>query len=164
MHYLTELGFGEKCGAYALHPKSQSGKFQHKLDKAFDFKLKEQDLFDLSVPMRNSRSGQREVETLKCCPAHEALFDQVTRDPQLVGKWETILKENEQSEWVGSYNNHPTVRAAGPEARKRILPGVVYMDGAAFSKRDSLFVFTIRFAFSCLRNLVFTLRKSNLCD
>ena len=164
MHYLSKMGYGEKCSAYELHPQSQSGKFQRKLDKAFGFNLKEQDFFGLDVPMRNSRLGQREVEVLKCCPAHESLFDQVAQNPNLLGEWEKLLDENEHSEWIGSYNKHPKVQAASLAERKRILPGVLYMDGAMFSKKDSLYVFTIRFAFSFMRNLVFSIRKSNLCD
>ena len=162
MWYLALLGFEEYAGKYKMNPDSQSGKFQDKLNDAFGFRKEDKALYEMNLVVRNARTNRREVEKVHAVPAHESLKREIDENPGLLESWEDCMEEG--AEWISSYMKHPAVAEASADERKRILPGALYMDGAAFQNRDSLFVFTIRFCFSKRRHLVWTLRKSNLCN
>ena len=163
MYYLTEMGYKDDAGPYATHPSSQSGKFQAKLDTAFGFKQDDKELVDLDLPLRDYRTGRRKMGKIKAQPAHEALAKELDEKIELLENWERQLEQS-HGEWVDTYMRHEAVVGASASQRKRILPIVLYMDGAAFAKRDSLLIFTVRWAFSKKRHLVWALRKSHCCN
>ena len=161
MWFLERMGHSE-ARPFALAPTSQSGKFQEKLNKAFDFKALDKQLYDIYVPLRSWRTAKREVQVVKAQPAHESVWRELDEDPGLLDRWRTLVRT--EHEWVKQYNEHPLVVGKSLEEKETIMGGALYMDGAAFANRDSLFVFTIRLLGSRQRHLCFTLRKSNLCD
>ena len=161
MWYLAKMGY-KKAEDYALDPFSQSGKFQPKLDKAFDFQDSDAVLYDVDVPQRSSRSGSRKVVKMKTQLAHEVLANEIATSSERADvDWQAKIGNQE---WIAAYENHPQIKAASPEQRKNIHACALYMDAAAFSDHDSLYVFTIRFVWSPKRHLLWAVRKSNLCD
>ena len=161
MHHLERMGY-EQAAAYALDPKSQSGKFQPKLDAAFDFKRSDDSLYPISLPCRSARAGHRKVCEVLSKPIHESLSEELRNNSRALEDWQKNIGEAEC--WIDAYEQHWKVREPTPEQKNLILPIVLYMDGAAFSNKDSLYVFTARFAFSKKRHLAWAVRKTDLCD
>ena len=152
----------EEAAAFSLDPLNQSGKFQRKLDDAYDFKKSDDSLYPIDLPCRSWRSGERKIARTFAKPLHESLATELRENPKILDDWQSSIT---QGEWIACYENHWKVRACrSAKERQTVLPTVLYMDGAQFTKKDSLYVFTVRFGFSRVRHLVWTVRKSILCD
>ena len=134
MYYIACMGY-KQAEKYSLHPDSQSGKFQHKLDTALSFKMEDQRLYPMEVPMRSERTGRRKVTKILVQPAHEALEREVRERPEILAHWRDTVDGHGDSEWISQYENHPHVKQATPEGRKDIKTTVLYMDGADFDKK-----------------------------
>ena len=161
MHHLTECGIQE-AAIYAWPPDKQTGKYQERLDKAFNFEKLDSELYPIHLALRSQTNGERSIKTMLAQPAHEALKAEVDGQIEILDGWaERIHKE---ARWINAYERHHVVKAATREERKTILACALYCDGAEFSTKDSLFVFTIRFVNSRNRHLLWALRKSSLCS
>ena len=161
MYHLERMGHAE-AKAFSLHPLSQSGKFQNKLDKAFNFNKSDESLYPIELPCRSTRTGERKVSTVAAKPLHESLANEITENPKILDGWRSLITEKE---WIASYENHWKVKSCKSAKEKAsVLPIVLYMDGAQFTKTDSIYVFTGRFGFSRVRHLLWSVRKSNACD
>ena len=159
-YHLCRMGHPEAT-KYAHDPRAQTGKFQRTLDAAFDFPHSDDTLYPVNLPCRSARTGMRKVAEVKTKPIHEAIAQEIIDNPDVLNDWrERITDES----WIQAYEQHWKVKDATQEERQNILPGVLYMDGASFSSKDSLYVFTVRLAFSAKRHLAWAVRKTDLCD
>ena len=78
--YLMGLGISE-AKPFGVHPRSQSGKFQAKIDTALNWnKSGESEFYPVNVPIKHPRTGEREVDVI--------LFDPLTRVSK--GRWTRI--------------------------------------------------------------------------
>ena len=62
--YLMGLGISEAKG-FGVHPRSQSGKFQAKIDIALKWNRSgETNFYAVDVPIKDSKTGEREIGTV----------------------------------------------------------------------------------------------------
>ena len=138
----------------------QTGKYQQKLDRAYDFHLNDEELYKLDAGMRNHLSGERELGVVYIQPIHECLARELDERPEVVAEWESVVSQP----WIPSFENHPAVKGASLDERNRTFGVVIYMDASRFQTRDGLLVMTCHLVCSGNRHLVFALPKSSLCD
>ena len=163
MYFLKQMGYPE-AAPYAVKPeRAHSGKFQEKLTKAFGFDKKLEDqLYPIQVPIRDAYTAEREIQTIWAQPAHEALHREFSENPDILHRWQDKIQEH--GAWIPLYEKHPAVQGKTQEERKDITGVCLYMDGAEYTLKDGLIVFTIRFCSSGKRHLVWAIRKNQLCD
>ena len=162
MYHLREMGYKD-AAPYAVKPdKAHSGKYQEKLTKAFNFKEQEIDLYPLDVPLRDPHTAEREVQKILVQAPHEALHREFLENPEMIQTWQDKVEEHEN--WVPIYENHPAIRGRSKEEKKHRIGLCLYMDGAEYTNKDGLILFTIRFCCSSKRHLVWAVRKNQMCD
>ena len=76
MLHLTQCGI-EEAADYALAPDKQTGKYQDRLDQAFDFQKLDSELYPIELALRSERNGERSIKTMLAQPAHAALKAEV---------------------------------------------------------------------------------------
>ena len=151
---------------FAVPPKTsndreqQTGKYQRKMDTAFDFGLVDRELYPLETPMRDSITGEREKGTVWIQPIQEALEREIEQNPGLLREWADKI----QNPWIPAYEQHRVVRTASMMERPYILPVALYMDASRFQTRDALLVMTVHLLCSSTRHLVFGIPKTCICD
>ena len=162
---LSNIGV-ESAVPYALSPMTQngnvqqSGHYQEKLDRAYDFRMQDAELYKFEVALRNHLSGDRENGIVYMQPIHECLARELDDRPELVEEWGNIVSEP----WIPAYELHPSIKGASLEERKRTFGIAIYMDASQFQTRDGLLLMTVHLINSGNRHLVFALTKSSLCD
>ena len=160
MLFLLGLGVSEAKN-FAVNPKAQSGKFQHQVDIALNWnKTKTTKYYAVDCPVKDARTGERELEPILFQPPHESLKSEVDSCPEIL---ESFGERISKGPWIRAWEENPVVAKASPAERQKILGLAVYMDGAAHGKRDELLIFTIRILNSHRRNLCFAFQKSLLC-
>ena len=161
---LSHLGV-EAATPYAVppvtsyHNEQQSGKYQDKLDRAYDFRFNDSELYTLEAPMRSHLTGEREPGTVYMQPVHESLARELDSRPELVGEWESLVSQ----QWIPAYEHHPAIKGASLRERQRTFGIALYMDASQFQTRDGLLLMTCHLICSGNRHLVFALPKSTLC-
>lgn len=149
----------EEARPYAFRPGAEeTGHYQRKLDSALNFKADDDKLYSVDVPL--TIHGERRKSSMLVRLPHECLQEQLQNDPTVLTDWEANI-QNET--WVRAYEQHPLVRGASREDRRRVLPIALYMDSTEFQTQDSLVVLTVHFLPSNTRHLIWAARKSSLC-
>ena len=159
-YFLVGLGVSEAKN-FAVSPKAQSGKFQHQVDVALNWnKTKTTKYYSVDCPVKDAKTGERELEPILFQPPHESLKSEVDSCPELL---ESFGERISKGPWIRAWEENPIVANASPIEKQNILGLALYMDGAAHGKRDELLIFTIRILNSHRRNLCFAFQKSLLC-
>ena len=158
--YLAHLGVAEAKN-FAQGPRSQSGKFQRKVDEALSWNRDGTSKFyNLEAAVRQPRTGEREIDSILFQPPHESLKKEMDEKPELLDNFSARLSTGP---WLPIFEEHPQIQRSTPAERLNTLGLALYMDGAAHGKRDELLICTIRFLNSNRRHVCFAFQKSLLC-
>eukprot|EP00959_Pyramimonas_sp_CCMP1952_P454458 9469938-Pyramimonas_sp.AAC.1 len=152
----------EQAERFKLSPTSQSGKFQRKLDTALGFEEMDSRLYFMETPGVGRYDEARCPQTVSTTPPHEAIASEIEKDPYILESWSSKAVGHEE-EWMKAYFNHPLVKSATPEERKRILPIALYQDKAPYTKDDSFWNMTCHLVNSSHRHIVAVLKDNELC-
>ena len=107
-------------------------------------------------PVYNKFDGSRSTLGIHMGNAHELLAAEVESNPHLHDR---LAEMHEREELPQSYYESPVVQKHGPKA----FPCAVYLDGIAFTKRDSVFALFVYNLVENRRHLIVAMRKSQFC-
>ena len=139
----------------ALPPDAKgTGDFKRLLDQVG--KTNTRELYVVDVPAYIRAAGGRSNFGLHCLLPHELLMQDV----------EGLNLQELQNNWeeAPNYKTHPVVVAASemPDALP-VMPLALFLDGVAYTKRDSLLAITIHNLWTGNRFVVAVVRKKLLC-
>lgn len=159
--YWAWMGGLKECEPYALKPGSSSGHYQRRMSEGLGFDVLDKRLYELEVPVCSHLNDEREKQSIFVQPFHESLVREVNETPNIFIDWDATVGS---ASWVQSYEDHPFIANASRDQRKHTLVTSLYMDAAAFQKRDSLLVITAHVLSTGRRHLIAALRKSSFCQ
>ena len=140
----------------AKSPSSQSGKFAPHVRQVLGMNTLEKDHMILHLPGHDRRAVDRALLPTAVVPPHEAIHTMLSERPELKEELADAVKHRSLPPM---YFEHPVAKASSNTA----LPLVLYTDGVAINKKESVLGFWIFDIISFRRHLVCAVRKSRLC-
>lgn len=144
--------------AHGFHPGAQSGHYQRHLDSVLGINMKVSYIArsTLAVPQHCKHDFSRTPHKMLLNAPHEKLGIEMQENPEVLAE---LRRMRASKALPPAYWEHPVVR----RSEKPVLPCVLYLDGAPFSKRDGQLAILVYNLVSLKRHCVAMFRRSNLC-
>lgn len=152
-YWAAKAGAAGPVTDFALKPGSPSGHYRRKVDAAtnVDLRASEASMYKISVPQHSKYDLSRTLHPMPVRLPHEELAEEVLANPACL---QGPICE------TAAYKSHPVVRA---NPGVPVMPVALYLDGIAFTKRDSMLGIFVYSLITMKRHLCMVLRRSHLC-
>ena len=158
-YYASKGGCKGKPRALSKNPNAFSGGFSRHFDRFTGAGAWDLDTYDLPLGKKDQYEGRRHWVALPFLPPHEAMRDELRRSDYIAENLRQALSTRSLPQ---KYYNHPIVQQAGDD--ELVHPIVLYLDGVEYSRPDTILAMTAYFLFSGDRHLIFSIRKSEMCN
>ena len=156
--WASQAGAVGPCADFGCAADKNSGFYQRRLDRYLQVGEPGQKFYFLDIPGHDRSLATRCVHRTEVIPPHEALAEEVAKNPGLLQR---VQRSEAGTEWSETYKRHPAVTTA--PAGEPVLPVALYLDGVPYSKSDGFLAIWCYNLLSWQRHLLCVMRKSTMC-
>jgi hypothetical protein len=150
-------GMPGMVNTYGLAPGKSTCRYQKHLDPKLSFTTQRKNMYHLNVIGHRKRDLDRSEFVLPVRPPQECIHEELEKDPSISVRLQAAIDEGLLPP---SYSSHPVVLNNPGEL---ILPLIIYLDGVAYSLRDSVIGVWIYNMITGRREVIALLRKRVQC-